>query len=204
VLGAEGNDGEDDTASIEDLMDSPDYDYLFSKTSELPSLPREQPSNFDRLIHLNSELIRLTESMEEFVQERYESPRYVWGVKDRIHKVDPVVRGLIVVVTSKDGGREDDEGQIGKLVEGIEKTFGEVVEVERRFMGSKEDNLLEVWIESYEHTLLFSRRSATVDKKWEGGDVLDEKERGGILDSIGEHVSDGARYGYFIDDVFTE
>ena len=30
---------------------------------------------------------------------RFESKRYVWGVKNSIHAVDPVQRGLVVIVT---------------------------------------------------------------------------------------------------------
>ena len=75
--------------------------------------------------------------------------------------------------------------------------FGSVVSVFHRTMGTDSDNLFEVWLESYEHELLFSRRSAVYDKDWEGGrDVGEEWE--GILERIEDMVSDDSKYSYLV------
>jgi len=68
-------------------------------------------------------------------------------------------------------------------------------------MGSKDDQLFEVWIESYEHILLFSRRSSVFNKEWDGKRVMDDEEEDRIIENIKFQVSDEARHGYVLEDV---
>ena len=71
-------------------------------------------------------------------------------------------------------------------------------------MGSPSDSLLEVWIESFEHDLLFSRRSSVYDKKWTGASDLTDDEIDRISDEVDDHVCDRARFSYRMEEVMDE
>eukprot|EP00520_Triparma_pacifica_P016738 CAMPEP_0118655334 /NCGR_PEP_ID=MMETSP0785-20121206/12869_1 /TAXON_ID=91992 /ORGANISM="Bolidomonas pacifica, Strain CCMP 1866" /LENGTH=151 /DNA_ID=CAMNT_0006548057 /DNA_START=342 /DNA_END=797 /DNA_ORIENTATION=+ len=121
-----------------------------------------------------------------------------WDLQGTVHLTEPVERGKLVVVTGpmlENEEREDDKRNLEVIERTVGERFGEVVSVEHRVMGTDGDNLFEVWIEAYEHELLFSRRSAVYDKDWDGGKDVGEVWDS-ILDTIEDMVSDDAKYSY--------
>mmetsp|Transcript_21326 Transcript_21326/g.44491 ORF Transcript_21326/g.44491 Transcript_21326/m.44491 type:complete len:236 (+) Transcript_21326:62-769(+) len=123
-----------------------------------------------------------------------DAPVNTWSLKDSVPSSTPVVRGKVVVVTCR--GQPADDADFGFLDAKVKGRWprGEVT-TERRYMGGPEDQLFEVWLESYEHSLLFSRRSAAYDKDWEGGkDVKEEWE--GLIARVEEEIREGREVAY--------
>ena len=90
-----------------------------------------------------------------------------------------------------------DKANLEKIKSDVTSKFGNVVSVDHRIMGTDSDNLFEVWIEAYEHELLFSRRSAVYDKDWTGGkNVEEEWEK--MIDVIEDMVSDDSKFSYLV------
>ncbi|GMH74510.1 hypothetical protein TrRE_jg10164 [Triparma retinervis] len=123
-----------------------------------------------------------------------------WDLKEGVFRKEPKERGRLVVVTGpmlENDEKEEDQKNLELIQSTILSKFGSVVSVSHRVMGSDSDNLFEVWLEAYEHELLFSRRSAVYDKDWKGGrEVGDEWE--GILDVIEDMVSDDSKLSYLV------
>ncbi len=121
-----------------------------------------------------------------------------WELKQLSMDKDPVRRGTLVVVTGPVTGGDKDLDDVDRLTSAVNEEFGDVVNVEHRVQGTTEDNLFEVWIEAYEHDLLFSRRSAVYGKEWEGARDLGEGEEevGRIINLVKDAVSDDAKFSY--------
>ena len=68
--------------------------------------------------------------------------------------------------------------------------------VETRVLGHArmEDNVFEVWLESYEIDLLHSKRQAFVNSKlWTGRSEVDDKQLEYLVDKVRDLISDDAR-----------
>jgi len=81
--------------------------------------------------------------------------------------------------------------------------FDKAVRVETRVLGHarKEDNVFEVWLESYEIDLLHSKRQAFINSKlWTGPSDVDDKQLDYLVERVRYLISDESRYSYRIDD----
>lgn len=108
-------------------------------------------------------------------------------------------RGHVVVACSTDS---EDLEIAGKITNRFEKEFGKQVYVETRVMSlaREDDNVFEVWLESYEIDLLHSKKRATSNSEdWSGPAECDDKQIEYLVDQVRFLISDDARYSYTIE-----
>ena len=105
-------------------------------------------------------------------------------------------RGHLVVAC----GPFDEDLEIAeKITAQMEKNFGKQVYVETRVIAHvrDEDNVFEVWLESYDIDLLHSKKRASSNAKdWFGPAECDDKQIEYLVESVGTLISDDARYSY--------
>jgi hypothetical protein len=98
----------------------------------------------------------------------------------------------------------DDDLQLAKTIsKRFKDEFDKAVRVETRVLGHarKEDNVFEVWLESYEIDLLHSKRQAFINSKlWTGPSDVDDKQLDYLVEKVRYLISDESRYSYRIDD----
>ena len=98
----------------------------------------------------------------------------------------------------------DDDLQLAKTIsKRFKDEFDKAVRVETRVLGHarKEDNVFEVWLESYEIDLLHSKRQAFINSKlWTGPSDVDDKQLDYLVEKVRYLISDESRYSYSIDD----
>jgi hypothetical protein len=102
---------------------------------------------------------------------------------------------LIIACTGEDSDLEIAE----KLTLRFEKEFGKQVFVETRVMAlaREEDNVFEIWLESYEIDLLHSKKRATSNAKgWTGPADVDDAQIEYLTERVRFLISDDARYSY--------
>ena len=105
---------------------------------------------------------------------------------------------LIVACTGDDSDLEIAE----KITAAMDKAFGKQIYVETRLMAHarEEDNVFEVWIESYEIELLHSKKRATSNAKdWDGPGDCDDKQIDYLVERVRFLISDDARYSYSLE-----
>lgn len=76
--------------------------------------------------------------------------------------------------------------------------------METRVLGHarKEDNVYEIWLESYDIDLLHSKRQAFINSKvWTGPSDVDDSQLNYLVDRVKELISDESRYSYRMDDI---
>lgn len=79
----------------------------------------------------------------------------------------------------------------------------QVIYVETRVLGHarKEDNVYEIWLESYEIDLLHSKRQAFINSKvWKGPSEVDDEQLDHLVDRVRELVGDESRFSYRMSD----
>jgi hypothetical protein len=105
---------------------------------------------------------------------------------------------LVVACTPNDSDLEIAE----KITLVMAEQFGKQIYVETRVIAHarEEDNVFEVWLESYEIELLHSKRRATSNTKdWDGPAECDDKQIDYLVDSVGYLISDDSRYSYHME-----
>jgi len=105
---------------------------------------------------------------------------------------------LVVCCTGDDSDLEIAE----KITKRMEEEHGKQVFVETRVIAHarEEDNVFEVWLESYEVDLLHSKRRASMNvKDWDGPAECDDKEIEHLVNEVGFLISDDSRYSYRYD-----
>ena len=76
--------------------------------------------------------------------------------------------------------------------------------METRVLGHarKEDNVYEIWLESYDIDLLHSKRQAFINSKvWTGPSDVDDSQLNYLVERVKELISDESRYSYRMDDI---
>ena len=94
-----------------------------------------------------------------------------------------------------------------KITLRMEKEFGKKIYVETRVYNHarQEDNLYEIWLESYDIELIHSRRGAIYNKrKWDGKADVDDEQLDYIVGKVGHMISDDTRYSYWLHEFYTE
>lgn len=102
---------------------------------------------------------------------------------------------LVIACTAMDSDLEVAE----RITARFEKEFGKQIFVETRVLAlaREEDNVFEVWLESYEIDLLHSRKRANArSSNWEGPSDVDEEQLDYLVSRVKFLVSDEARYSY--------
>ena len=109
-------------------------------------------------------------------------------------------RGHLVVACTQ----SDEDMEIAEdITVRIKKEFGKAVFVETRVLGHAraEDQVFEVWLESFETDLLHSKRQAFINSKlWTGPSDVDAKQLDYIVDKVRYLISDDSRYSYRMSD----
>ncbi len=109
---------------------------------------------------------------------------------------------LVLAITPTDEDMEIAE----KITLRFKEEFDKAVFVETRVLGHArpEDNVFEVWLESYEIDLLHSKRQAFINsKQWTGPSEVDDKQLDYLVEKVRYLISDDARYSYRMSD-FTD
>ena len=105
-------------------------------------------------------------------------------------------RGHLIVACSPEEKDIDDAARIAKR---CEKEFGRAVITETRVLGHarKEDNVFEVWLESYDIDLLHSRRQAFINPQgWTGPPDVDDEQLERLVEEMRFLLSDEFRSSY--------
>jgi hypothetical protein len=109
-------------------------------------------------------------------------------------------RGHLVIACS---ALEEDLELAAKITERFKEEFGPVIYVETRVLGHarKEDNVYEIWLESYEIDLLHSKRQAFINSKvWKGPSEVDDEQLDHLVERVRELVGDESRFSYRMSD----
>ena len=113
-------------------------------------------------------------------------------------------RGHLVIACS---ASPDDLQVAEKITTRFDKEFGKKVFVETRVMSlaREEDNVFEIWLESYEIDLLHSKKRATSNTQdWQGPAECDDNQIHNLVEEVRFLISDDARYSYRMDLEHTE
>jgi hypothetical protein len=96
-------------------------------------------------------------------------------------------------------GSDKDLALAEKITKRMEKEFDKMIYVETRVYSHarQEDNLYEIWLESYDIELLHSRRGAFYDaKQWLGPADVDDEQLDNIVKRVNFLIGDDARFSY--------
>jgi hypothetical protein len=108
-------------------------------------------------------------------------------------------RGHLIIACP---GDEADLDVAEKITVRFEEEFGKQVFVETRVISHalSEDNVFEIWLESYDIELLHSKkRASTGAKDWTGPADCDDAEIDRLVERVAYLISDDARYSYRMD-----
>ena len=174
--------------------DMQDEDNVFSEFFDPPPHP-DLPSFDD-----------INEDMQEWHEEIGDNPE-AQEYRDMVARTDEYTvvkdeeferefRGHLVVACSP---LDSDLEVAERITERFEKEFGKKIFVETRVMAlaREDDNVFEIWLESYEIELLHSKKRATSNTKdWTGPAEVDENQINFLVDRVQFLISDDARYSY--------
>jgi hypothetical protein len=172
-----------------------DEDNVFSHFHEEPQHP-DLPSYDD----VQDDIRNWEEDMDEEEEDNQEYKDFMAKefkydfVEDKDFKDE--FRGHLIVACSPD---DDDVAIAEKITGRMGEEFGKQIYVETRVMAHarEEDNVFEVWLESYEVDLLHSKKRAVGNTEgWTGPAECDDEEIEHIVEEVRELISDDARYSY--------
>lgn len=138
---------------------------------------------------------------KEFKQESEEFKRAIYTKEEfELSSEDSDVeegtfRGHLVLACSPS---EEDLELSAKITKRMEEEFGKQVFVETRVYGhaKRDDNVYEIWLESWDIDLLHSKRRATFDRDWTGPKIVDDDTLTDLVERIRFLISDDARYSF--------
>jgi hypothetical protein len=185
--------------------DMRDEDNVFSEFYVPPQHP-DLPTFEDALDDLNDWHDEIGHDDDEHVKENPEIKEYRDMMGEKLmytvkhdEEFQKEFRGhLVVACTGEDSDLEIAE----KITSRFDQEFGKQVYVETRVeaLARQEDNVFEVWLESYEIDLLHSKKRATGNSKgWTGPANCDEKQIDYLVSRVRFLISDDARYSYRMD-----
>ena len=184
--------------------DIQDEDNVFSNFYEHPEHP-DIPSFEDTQEEIKEwqEGMDLTDEQISFNKEAKKYRNYVANNLEYDVLVDEEFerefRGHLIVACSGD----DSDLEIAEQITlAMEKAFGKKIYVETRMLAHarEEDNVFEVWLESYDIELIHSKKRATSNTQdWDGPDDCDDKQILYLVDRVGFLISDDARYSYSLE-----
>lgn len=187
-------DFDDDDMRDEDNVFSDFYD-----APQHPDLPTMEDAE-DDLDEWKEELLG-EYGDEEDEEAEVRSYRTMMGQKfeyevERDEEFEREFRGHLVIACTSS---EEDLDVAEKITLRFEKEFGKKVFVETRVLAlaREEDNVYEIWLESYEIDLLHSKKRATSNTQdWQGPAEVDAAEIDQLVEDVRFLISDEARYSY--------
>jgi hypothetical protein len=165
-------------------------------------------SSSDKSSAIEEKFMKEYEAFEREFSEESQEWRDQFATVERFeYREDPEgqeqFRGhLVVAITPTDEDMEVAE----KISVRFKEEFDKAVFVETRVLGHArpEDNVFEVWLESYEIDLLHSKRQAFINSKlWTGPSEVDDKQLDYLVEKVRYLISDETRYSYRMSD-FTD
>ena len=162
-------------------------------------------SSSDKSSVLEEKFMKEFEAFErEFGEEEQEWRDQFATVEKFEYRDDPegqaAFRGHLVVACSP----SDDDARVAEnIAKRFKDEFGKAVIVETRVLGHarREDNVFEVWLESYEIDLLHSKRQAFINSKlWTGPSEVDDEQLNYLVERVRYLISDDSRYSYRMSD----
>ena len=162
-------------------------------------------SSSDKSPSLEENFMKEFEAFErEFSEEDQEWRDQYATVEKFEYREDPEgqkeFRGHLVIACTP---TEEDVDLAEKITERFKDEFGKAVFVETRVLGHArpEDQVFEVWLESYEIDLLHSKRQAFINSKlWDGPSEVDDEQLEYLVGKVKYLISDDARYSYRMSD----
>ena len=162
-------------------------------------------SSSDKSASLEEKFMKEFEAFErEFSEEDQEWRDQYATVEKFEYREDPEgqkeFRGHLVIACTP---TEEDVDVAEKITERFKEEFGKAVFVETRVLGHArpEDQVFEVWLESYEIDLLHSKRQAFINSKlWDGPSEVDDRQLEYLVGKVKYLISDDARYSYRMSD----
>ena len=162
-------------------------------------------SSSDKSASLEEKFMKEFEAFErEFSEEDQEWRDQYATVEKFEYREDPEgqkeFRGHLVIACTP---TEEDVDLAEKITERFKDEFGKAVFVETRVLGHArpEDQVFEVWLESYEIDLLHSKRQAFINSKlWDGPSEVDDEQLEYLVGKVKYLISDDARYSYRMSD----
>jgi hypothetical protein len=174
--------------------------------------PRDNPydpdfgeSSSDKSTALEEKFMKEFEAFErEFSEEEQEWRDQFATVEKFEYRDDPegqaAFRGHLVVACTPS---DEDLKLAETIAKRFKDEFGKAVVVETRVLGHarREDNVFEVWLESYEIDLLHSKRQAFINSKlWTGPSEVDDGQLDYLVERVRYLISDDSRYSYRMSD----
>ena len=162
-------------------------------------------SSSDKSSALEEKFMKEFEAFErEFGEEEQEWRDQFATVEKFEYRDDPegqaAFRGHLVVACSPS---DEDLRVAENIASRFKVEFGKAVIVETRVLGHarREDNVFEVWLESYEIDLLHSKRQAFINSKlWTGPSEVDDEQLDYLVERVRYLISDDSRYSYRMSD----
>jgi len=203
------DDEEREMLALENWMDevyNEDMDNLLFDSEDFE--PRDNPfdpeygtSSSDKTGALEEKFMKEYETFErEFSEESQEWRDQFATVEKFEYRPDPEgqkeFRGHLVIACTL---TDEDMAVSERITERMNEEFGKAVFVETRALGHArvEDNVFEVWLESYDIDLLHSKRQAFInDKLWFGPSEVDDKQLDHLVERVRYLISDDSRFSY--------
>jgi len=113
-------------------------------------------------------------------------------------------RGYLVVACC---GSDSDVELAERITARMAEAHGKQVHVETRVYSHarQSDNVYEIWLESYDISLLHSKRGASYNaKNWDGPAEIDDEQMQYLVDRVGHLIGDDSRYSYHLHEFVTE
>jgi hypothetical protein len=172
-----------------------DEDNVFSPYYEAPQHP-DFPTYEDAQDDLEEWDDEMGDDDEDADHKQYMGREYKYKVVEDA-EFQEQFRGHLVVACTAD----DDDLQVAERITArMSREFGKQVYVETRVIAharKEEDNVFEVWLESYEIDLLHSKKRASLNAKgWDGPAECDEEQIEYLAKKVGFLISDESRYSY--------
>lgn len=173
-----------------------DEDNVFSDFFEEPQHP-DLPTFEDAQEDIQGWEEELEESGEDVSQEYKDfmvtNKKYDVVVDEEFNRA---FRGHLIVACTPD---DDDIAIAEKITKRMGDEFGKQIFVETRVLAHarQEDNVFEVWLESYEIDLLHSKKRASSNSEgWTGPAECDDEQIECLVNEVRFLISDDARYSY--------
>jgi len=167
--------------------------------------PEFGESSSDKSSVLEEKFMKEYEAFErEFSEEDQEWRDQFATVEKFEYRDDPEgqkeFRGHLVIACTPS---DEDIELAEKINARFKDEFGKAVIVETRVLGHArmEDNVFEIWLESYEIDLLHSKRQAFINSKlWTGPSEVDAKQLEHLVERVRYLISDDTRFSYRMSD----
>ena len=176
--------------------DLQDEDNVFSNFYEHPQHP-DLPTFDEAREDISQWEEEMGDDLNE-VQEKYRDmvgKEVFYQIKHETEQREEFRGHLVVACSPMDSDLEIAE----KLTARMAEEFGKQIYVETRVMGHarEDDDVFEIWLESYEIDLLHSKKRASSNTAdWDGPAVCDDKQIDFLVERVRELTSDDARYSY--------